>query len=190
MYYKKEPLYAMKGKYVNIILILLATLILFGFAVFKLYQVNEQQKANLQSLVIGETIDYFDLISDDSSRLNSSVLDSSRPALIFILSRPCNPCQENFKYWRKIKEILGDRANCYGIILDDISSAFTFAQDAQLNFKLYVPLDINKFKEKLRIKLSLAQTILYTGGQVKFLKLGTLDGEEATEIINLTKTFI
>jgi hypothetical protein len=42
----------------------------------------------------------------------------------------------------------------------------------------------------MRTKLNFSQTILYARNQVKYLKLGELEGEEAANIINLAKTQI
>ncbi len=177
----------MKNKTLNFALVVLVIVILFGFAVFKLYRMNEQTKASLPYLAIGERIEYFDLIGEDASQINVSVFNSERPVLIFILSRPCNPCQKNMKYWQKMKEILLDRVDFYAIILDNATSAFSFSEQANLNFKVFVPVDLNRFIQKMRIKLNLPQTILYVKNEVKYLKLGELEGEEAVNIINMAK---
>lgn len=180
----------MNGKAVNYMLIILAIVTLFGFALFKLYQLNEQTKAQLPYLITGERIEYFDLIGEDALRINTSVFLNDRPAMIFIFSRPCNPCQKNFQYWRKMKEILGDRVDFYVIIMESASSAFDFSEKTNLNFKIYVPEDVNRFIQSMRIKLNLAQTILYTKNEVKYLKLGDLEGNESVNIINMAKEMI
>jgi hypothetical protein len=180
----------MKVKAVNYVLIMLAILILFGFTVFKLVRVNEQTKAKIPYLVTGERIEYFNLIGEDAAQIDASVFRSDRPALIFIFSRPCNPCQKNFKYWEKMKEILGDRVDFYGIILEGTALAFEFSKKANLNFKIYIPEDVDRFIQAMRIKLNLAQTILYTKNGVKYLKLGDLEGEESVNIINMAKKLI
>ena len=180
----------MKSKTINFVLIMLAIIILFSFAVFKLYRLNEQTKAKIPYLTIGEHIDEFDLIGEDALEINASVFNSRRPAVIFIFSRPCNPCQKNIKYWRKMKEILKDRLDFYGIILDDAASAFSFSEKAKLNFKLYVPVDLDRFIQKMRVKLNFSQTILYSKNGVEYLKLGELEGDESVYIINMAKKMI
>jgi hypothetical protein len=177
----------MKNKTLIIVLTIGGILILAGFAVFKLYTLNQEAKANLPYLLIGEKIEYFDLLDENAGPINVSAFDGDRPALIFIFSRPCSPCNKNIVYWRKMVEILKDEVNFYGIILDNPTQAFNFSDEAQLNFKIYVPRDLDKFILKQRIKLNYSQTILYSGNKVRYLKLGPLEGDEAVNIINMTK---
>jgi hypothetical protein len=180
----------MKNKALNITLGVMLIVSLCGYAIFKLHRINEQTKANLPYLYIGEPIQYFDLISDDSQKINTSVFNSGRPAMIFILSRPCTPCQKNLHYWRNFKEIFDDRIDFYAIALTDALSATDFSKHAKLKFKLYVPEDLNKFIQKMRLKLNLSQTILYAQNEVKYLNLGDLEGDEAVNIITLAKKLI
>lgn len=169
-------------------LILIGIIIVAGFVIFRLYQINEKNKQELPYLLQGEGIEYFDLIDEDAHQINASVFDGGqRPALIFIFSRPCSPCDKNIAYWRKMKEILKDQVDFYGIVLDETNAAFNFSEEARLNFKVYVPVDLDGFNRKLRIKLNFSQTILYDQGEVKYLKLGKLEGDEATRIINMAK---
>lgn len=171
-------------------LVLVGIIILAGFAIFRLYQINEKNKQELPYLLKGENIECFDLIDEDASQVDTSVFSSGRPALIFIFSRPCSPCDKNIVYWRKMREILEDRIDFYGIILGDATEAFNFSEKAKLNFKLYVPVQLNEFIQKMRLKLNFSQTILYARNEVKYLKLGKLEGEEAVNIINMAKELI
>jgi hypothetical protein len=180
----------MKSKTLSVTLVGLAIIILSGYTIFKLIRVNEQTRAKLPYLDIGEQIKYFDLIDEDSSRLDSTVINSGRPAMIFIFSRPCTPCQKNLGYWQKFKEILDGQMDFYGIALADASSTFNFAKQAKLNLKLYAPGDLNKFIQVFRIKLNLPQTIIYAQKEVKYLKLGDLEADEAVQIIAAAKRFI
>lgn len=180
----------MKRKTLSLTLAGLAVVILSGYTIFKLNRINEQTRANLPYLDMGERIEYFDLVGEGFSTIDSTVINSGRPAMIFILSRPCTPCQKNFGYWQKFKEILDGQIDFYGIALADASSTFNFAKQAKLNIKLYVPGDLKKFIQAFRIKLNLSQTIIYCQNEVKYLKLGDLEGDEAVQIITAAKKFI
>ena len=177
----------MKSKTLTAVLIVTAVLILFGYTLYKQNRINEQTRANLPYLTAGERIEYFDLLDQDANQIDSSVFSSRRPHFLFIFSRPCSPCDDNIKYWRKMREILKDRVDFYGIILGDATTAFNFSEEVGLNFKLYIPVDLDKFIQAMRIKLSYSQTIIYAQDEVKHLKLGKLEGEEAVKIINMAK---
>lgn len=174
----------------QVVLIVAAVLILTAFAFFRLYQVNEKNKKALPYLTPGESIDVFDLLDEGANQVNASALKTDRPALIFIFSRPCSPCEKNIVYWRKMHEVLKDGVDFYGIILGDATTAFNFAENAKLDFKLYIPANLDKFIEVMRIKLNFSQTILYAKNEVKYLKLGNLEGEEAANLINMAKALI
>lgn len=177
----------MKKRNLNLTLAVLAVIILCGFTIFKFYQLKEEARANLPYLEIGEQIKYFDLIAEDSSKVNTSVINSGRMAVIFIASPNCTPCQQNFPYWRKLRKVIGDCSDYYLVIPTDATSAFNFAERMRLNFKIYVPIDLNIFLQAMRLKTSQAQTILYAQNEVKYLKLGNLEGNDAVNIINLAK---
>lgn len=94
----------MKNKTFVIALIVVGVSILFGFTVFKLYRLNQETKANLPYLLIGEKINYFDLLDKDANQISVSAFKSDRPVMIFIFSRPCSPCDKNIvigRKWRK-----------------------------------------------------------------------------------------
>ena len=142
-------------------LVLVGTIILVGFAIFRLYRINEKNKQELPYLLQGEKIECFDLIDEDANQVDASVFSSGRPVLIFIFSRPCSPCDKNIVYWLKMQEILEDQVNFYGIIPGNATEAFNFSEKAKLNFKLYVPVNLNEFIQRMRLKLNFSQTILY-----------------------------
>lgn len=177
----------MKNKTLILILTLTGLLILSGYTVFRLYQVNERNRAALPYLVNGESITYFNLVDDNAQSSDRSILDDSRPTLIFIFSRPCSPCNKNIVYWKKMAKLLKDKANIYGIVLNDASKAFSFSEEAKLNFKIFIPQDLDTFIQTMRLKMNLSQTIIYHNGGVRKLKLGELDGKEAIQFIDAVR---
>jgi hypothetical protein len=113
-------------------LVLVGIIILAGFAIFRLYQINEKNKQELPYLLQEENIEYFDLIDEDANQIDASVFDNGgRPALIFIFSRPCSPSDKNIVYWRKMREILEGQVDFYGIVLGDVTTAFNFSEEVQ-----------------------------------------------------------
>jgi len=179
----------MKNKTFTATLLIVSIVVIAGFTAFKLAYTNKRIKNSLPYLTQGEKIKYFDLISVDDERIDSSIFESNRPQLIFIFSRPCSPCNKNIIYWKKMAEILKDKVYVYGIILDDVNEAFSFSKNARLNFNIYAPENLNEFIKKLRIKLNFSQTIVYYKN-VKFVKLGDMESEEAVNIIKLAKGLV
>ena len=86
--------------------------------------------------------------------------------------------------------LLQDKADIYGIILENASNAFGFAEEAKLNFNIYIPQDPAAFSEALRLKMNMAQTIIYHGGGVTKLKMGDLNGKEAADMIKTVRSLI
>lgn len=177
----------MKNKTLIFILVLTGLLILSGYAIFRLYSINEQNKASLPYLVAGESINYFNLLDDNAQTVDLSVLNDTRPSLVFIFSRPCSPCNKNIVYWKKMAKLLHGEVNVYGIILSDASKAFSFAEEVNLNFKLYIPENLTAFIDAMRLRMNLSQTILYHRGGVQRVKMGELNGKEATEFIKAVR---
>lgn len=167
--------------------ILLAIIIVMGFVLYKTMQSKKRLTESLPYFVEGESIEYFDLISMSSERIDASALEGDTPILIFIFSRPCSPCNKNIKFWKSIAGILKDKKNkIFGIALDNLSATYNFMKEARLNFDIYVPEELEIFLKRMRIKLNFAQTILYHKG-VKVQKLGPLEADEVTRIINYIK---
>lgn len=179
-----------KDRSFKLILVIISMLIVFGFGFFKLFNINQKLRAEIPYLVPGENIDYFDILGQDAQTRDRSVLDNNRPSLIFIFSRPCSPCNANIKYWKKITGILKEKADVYGIVLGEINETFELTEKAKINFNVYVPEDLKRFTENMRVKLNFPQTIIYHNGKVVSLKLGTLEGEDAGKIIKTVKALI
>jgi peroxiredoxin len=166
---------------------LVALIVVLGFLIFKLAEENRKIRSFLPFLIPGEKISYFDLIGENGENIDATLLDFQRPSVIFIFSRPCSPCEKNIAYWKKIFSIAKDKADFYGIVIDEPAAAFNFAHKANLKFKIYVPDDYQKFVDHLRLKTNFAQTILYHE-HVKLSYWGELDGKRATRIIDEIKT--
>jgi peroxiredoxin len=178
-----------KNTIFTLTLIFLSIIFILGFALYRCMLVNKRLKAEMPSLTVGEKINYFDLNGVDENKVDIIAFRNSQPSLIFIFSRPCSPCNKNIPYWEKISELINGQVSIYGIILTDLTEAYNFADDAKLNFKIYVPEDIKKFAEHFRIKSNEARTIVYDG-RVRLIKLGDLDGEAAVSIIKLARSLI
>ncbi len=169
--------------------ILSALILVMGFAIHQLYSNNTQLKNALPYLLENEKVEYFDLVGMDSQTVNAKVINSEKPSVVFVFSRPCSPCNKNLVYWKKLTMLLKGKVNVYGIVLDNVTAAYNFSEEAKLNFNIYVPEDLPKFISTMRIKLNYPQTIIYHKG-VKFQKLGLIKGDEAGPIIEKAKAIV
>ena len=173
-----------KVKYFGI-LTLLSWSILSAYLVFRLVQENQKIKNELPYFMPGERINYFDLISVDNNSVDASVLrNSKKPSLIFIFTTPCSPCNKNIVFWNKLADIVKDKVSIYGIILDDVSQAYSFSESSKSYFGIYVPKRIDEFKNNMRLKLNIEQTILCEANKVKFAYIGTLDINELSKFLD------
>lgn len=143
---------------------------------------------SLPSLAIGEKIKYFDLISTDGNKIDLTNLNNKGPSVICIFSRPCSPCDPNIEIWRSIKSILKDKVKIYGIAITDLSEAKELLEKKYVNFKLYIPLDKDKFIKDFHIRSDYSQTILYDN-EVRALYFGTLAPVDVKYLINVIKSY-
>jgi peroxiredoxin len=167
----------------------LAVVVVAGFMIFKLLRINTQLRAHIPYLLPGEKIEYFDLVDGTGRKINSADLSNPRPGLIIIFSQPCSGCDKNIPFWKKIADVAGEKIKIYGVVLDSYGAAFEFENRANLNFSIYAPEDIGKFKESLRIKFNYAQTLVYHKG-VKFSHVGELENRDTVKIIKLIRNLI
>ena len=80
-------------------------------------------------------------------------------------------------------QILGKKANIYGIILNDLTEAYNFSQKARLKFKVFVPDDLDKFKESWKIVSNKSKTILLRNKRPVSILLGNLNAEDTSLLI-------
>lgn len=165
-------------------------IIVSAFAILKLHKEKNVLKSQLPYLVKGETITYFDVIGTESNKVNAAKLNESYISLVFIFEQPCSHCDLNLAIWNRIANILKCNAAVFGIIPGEPAQMFELQEKARLNFKIFVPDDLPKFKEEMRIKTNMAQTILYVNKKVEFVKFGNLDGNDFTTIVRKAKEII
>ena len=142
---------------------------------------------SLSSLAIGEKIDYFDLIGTDKKKVDASMLNRVGVSLVFIFKNPCASCNSNLSIWRRMAKVMKNEAKIYGIWFGDHTEMFDLQEKGRLGFKLYTPIDIDKFKKKFNLKNSNAQTLLYYDNKVKAVRDRDLDGEDYTAILKKAK---
>ncbi len=175
--------------YRNFILAILAILIVI-FYINRLQTEIKILRANLPHKLIGEKIDYFDLLSTDAEEVTAAVLNTSRSGIsaLFIFDRPCSKCSDMITIWNKINKFskLGN-FKAFGIVPDKIEKVVEFSEEGLAKFKLYAPRDLKKFLWMFSIRINLPQTILYKNGEIIYLKLGHLDGSDYLSISKLIK---
>jgi hypothetical protein len=149
-----------------------------------------QLKGALDHLIPGEKIKYLDLVGMHQDTFDAAMLRSDKMYLLFIFKMPCSTCNRNIGLWRQMTKILDGGVEILGIIPGEFAEAANFEEktEGRIKFKLFVPADIAKFKEKMRIRENSAQTILYCN-KVEFVKVGDLNGDEYTTIIKRAKKY-
>lgn len=173
-------------KKIYVLLFTVCLLLTFSLLLnFVLYKKNYLLKNSLPYLVPGEKINYFDLIGEDGETINKSIL-KNKISLIFIYKHPCLACNKNSILWRRLATVGGNEINLFGIAQVDLSGLVEFAENSQLNYKLYAPENIDLFKKKMRMKLNTPQTILYYN-KVQEIFLGVLTGDDYTNILKKLK---
>jgi hypothetical protein len=71
----------------------------------------------------------------------------------------------------------------YGIILDNIENSIKYSKEAKLNFNVYVPIEIEKFKKEMKLNTPYSQTIYYRG-KIQNIFIGEINSENVMEILD------
>ncbi len=146
-------------------------------------KVNRDLAEKIPFVTSNDIIEYFDLTGVDESRASLQDLKDQDQSLIFIFSRPCTPCNQNIIFWNKIAQIIGKKKKIYGIILSDLTEAYNFSQKANLEFTVYVPDDLEKFKKSWKIKTDHSKTILMRRDRPASTFIGNLEAEDTSKFI-------
>lgn len=173
----------------NFILAILAALLTMLY-IMHLREEIVRIKAHLPHKLIGDGIQYFDLISTDAEEINASVLNGEKDVIsgIFIFDNPCSTCSGMIPFWNRISKLAGNyKLKTYGIVPDKIDKAVSLASEGIVNFDLYAPRDVKAFVNRFRMRFNTPQTILYKNGKVIYLKLGQFDAQSYFELANLIK---
>lgn len=171
----------------NIILSVLAVIIGMIY-ITNLKSENERLRGYLPHKLIGDKISYFDLISTDAVEIDASTLNEKKDkiSVIFIFfGSSCSSCNGMFPIWSRIGRLSG--LEVYGIMFDSIENAVQFSDEKSVNFKLYTPQDLEKFRSEFHITFEQPQTILYKNREIIDLKLGQLDKEDFFQIQRLVR---
>ncbi|MCP4218890.1 MAG: redoxin domain-containing protein [bacterium] len=174
----------MKNSKLTLLLLIVAVLSV-GMYIYRLRREVSVLKANLPYLLVGEKIDHLDLIGIDGKAVNATDLDGSDGAthIFMVFQTPCSSCNKNLPIWNKLAVLSkGTNAKVYGIVHDEPAKALEFAETKAAIFDIYHPADRETFRDDLRVRLNLPQTIVYRDGEVKFIALGILERENYIKI--------
>lgn len=166
--------------------LLIAVVLSTSFIILSQQKRIQVLENSLPYLPLQEKIDYFDLIDREENRIDKSVFEKGKISLVYIFQRPCSPCNKNIVFWNKIASQFKNQVKVYGIIADDYQDFYNQADALHVNFHLYCPDNLERFLSELRIRGSMAQTILYANG-VRYLKLGDLESEDVFRLIDQIK---
>lgn len=170
-----------------VILSLIAIVIIGAFIIVKQANNIKTLRSSMTNLFPGEKVDYFDLIGTDNEKRDAATLKTNDVSLIYIFEQPCTPCNNNITMWKKIAGILEDKIKVYGVILNEIDEVVNLSEALSLNFELYSPVDIKKFKKKFRVTPEVSQTILLMQDNVTYCKTGELETNDYFDIVGRIK---
>jgi hypothetical protein len=148
---------------------------------------GENQKTDTNDKLRGDAIEYFELIGEDGSAIDKAKMEKTKTSAIFIFSNGCYSCNKNLVFWKKIIAVSRGNVTGYGIIIKDYVKTVNKTNSLKINFKLFQPVDIDRFIDRFSIKNNLSKTILYKDNKVVYEKDGELTVEDYFRIINIIK---
>ena len=178
----------MKHNAKNYLLFIACVLLVFsGFFNYKLYKISKQYQQSLPYLVPGESISSLKLLGTTEYTPDLKRWDESAIQVIYIFSQPCTICDKNMIFLKKFSRLLERPVIILGIVVGNLSEGYEFARKAELEFNIYVPEDLSKFKKDFRIKFNDSQLILCRGLEIVYVKLGELSSGEFVTILELIR---
>lgn len=132
-------------------------------------------------LLLSEKVENFDFLENRSNK-GKMICNLEKSTLLFIFSRPCSSCEKNISFWNAIAEICKTKL-IFGIVVDDQEKSNSFKINANLDFRIIFPKNIDDFKRKFHLKTNHAHTILIEKNKVVFIKMGVLDERNFYEIL-------
>jgi hypothetical protein len=105
-------------------------------------------------------------------------------------SKQCQyPCNSNISYWEIFYNIFGNsKCQIIGVLFTSFDDLKSFSNKKRTNFGLYLPKNIQKFKELFKITGPSSRTILTHNNKIKYSKIGKYSSENfATEAEKLNK---
>ena len=118
-------------------------------------------------------------------------LNNETTSLIFIINESCFNCDGNLPLFNKMSRILAkDGVRIFGIVPDELSTMINHSENRKLDFKLYAPKDLKKFKKEFRLKKPDDQIMIHHRGKVIAHVSGRLDGHSYTGILRKVKQLI
>lgn len=176
-----------KVSVINVLLTLIVIVLSFivGIQAVKI----EELERNAINLIPGESIGNLKLITQDNIFLDNSVFMEGA-AIIFCFETPCASCNPNLNAWQNLARFFGKEVSAFGVILDDDPLAVDTLRAKKVNFPLYLPVDREVFRRKMRLRTNMAQTIVVYKNKVKTVKLGNLTPEDLKFLINTVKRCI
>jgi len=129
---------------------------------------------------------------DEESSVTSLERVETGLSAVFIMKPSCFYCEENLLFWAKLKRIYKNQLDAYGVILSEVSTedATEFLRSKGLNFPLYSPKDLERFKFQFNVKFNLPQTVILDKGVVIYSKAGVLEAKDFFKIKKITEESI
>ena len=169
----------MENKKVSVIAVLssiiLICIVIIGFQYLRI----KQLEGNAISLAYGGSLPDLKL----TPLSNSNHHKSKKIKLIFIFKSPCSSCNANLNTWKNFSRYFGDKVEVLGIILDGRMEAERLNDEQGVDFQLYLPENVASFKNKMHIKLNMAQTIIVSDDKVVSSHMGILSYQQIEEIM-------
>lgn len=149
-------------------------------------------RANAISLNPGESITKLDLISVKNEPFNETIFSSPKNKLtmLCIFQTPCSSCSKALGAWKVLTNYFGDKITVIAIIPANAQNSSNISDAGQLNFKVYQPVDVEQFRNNMRLRTRLSQTILLQGKKVITVKIGDLDEEDFQSLVSTIKDIL
>ena len=143
-----------------------------------------------QTAFHNKNVPYVILKDMESSYLALGKQNDNKLYLCFVFETPCFPCNDNIPFWESIFTLTNNSITCFGVLNPDQSDDFS-ALKKRVNYKIYVPEEIEAFREAFHLeKEHQAITFLYRNNTILEFHIGNFDGQTFTNFVNRCKQHI
>lgn len=169
----------------------LLVLLLIGLAGSLFYNIQLTQSIRrlqpwLAPFFNGEALDGLDVIGEDG-KSHWLAFQRGKTHLVFLFEQPCTQCNKNKTLWAKLDSLCEGQVDVFGILLTDMQTLVNVSRQGDFPFPVYVPSQIDYFRQQMRLRDPFARTVLVHNGRVIFSHCGDLGMAEFSGLLAQVK---
>lgn len=143
---------------------------------------NPKDRGGKEQLAVGDSLSIHDL---KPLQANYILPVNAPNQLLFVFTTTCPFCKENLINWKKLMALANkNKLTIVGISLDSAEKSEAYINEHQIDFPVFVPLDLASFKSQNKLNAVPVTVIRDSTGVAQKIWRGLLKEEQLREVAN------